>query len=74
VVINGDLTADLPATERLRAKRKAERGPAQLFDRGFESIDELKGRCEAETGLPAPKQPKFSQRVLAARKKAGKAA
>ncbi len=69
-----DLTADEAATGKLRARLKAERGPAKLFDRGFESIDELKGRCEAETGLPAPKQPKFSQRVLAARKKTGKAA
>jgi N-methylhydantoinase B len=74
VVVKDDLTADVAATNRLRAKLKAERGPVKLFDRGFESIDELKARCPAETGLPAPQQPKFTQRVLAARKKAGKAA
>ena len=74
VVIKPNLTADVAATEKLRAKLKAERGPGKLFDRGFESIDELKSRCQAETGLPAPRQPKFSQRVLAAKKKAGKAA
>ena len=40
-----------------------ERGAVKLFDRGFESIDELKGRCEAETGLPPPAQPQFSQQA-----------
>ena len=76
VVIKDNLRADVPATEKLRAKLRAERGPVKLFDRGFDSIDELKGRCLAETGLPAPKQPKFTPRVLAAKKKrkAGKAA
>ncbi len=29
----------------------SERGAKKLFDRGFESIDELKARCKAETGL-----------------------
>jgi N-methylhydantoinase B len=74
VVIKDDLSADAAATTRLRAKLKAERGAARLFDRGFESIDELKARCEAETGLAAPKQPQFTRRVLAAKKKAGKVA
>jgi N-methylhydantoinase B len=70
VVIRGeDLTADVAATESLRARLKAERGTVKLFDRGFESVDELKSRCEDETGLPPPRQPTFSQRVLAARKR-----
>jgi N-methylhydantoinase B len=72
VVIKDDLKADVAATEKLRTKLKAERGEVKLFDRGFETIDELKGRCKAETGHEAPRQPTFSQRVKA--KKVGKAA
>ncbi|MDQ1311205.1 MAG: N-methylhydantoinase, partial [Pseudomonadota bacterium] len=76
VVVNDDLTADVAATDKLRAKLKAERGPVKLFDRGFDSIDELKARCETETGLPPPRQPRFTPRVKAAVKaaKRGKAA
>jgi len=72
VVVKEDLTADKAATTKLRAKLKAERGEVKLFDRGFDSIEELKGRCKAETGHDAPRTPQFSQRVKA--KKAGKAA
>jgi N-methylhydantoinase B len=74
VVIKPNLTADVAASEKLRAKLKAERGEVKLFDRGFDSIDELKARCPEETGLPAPRQPQFTRRVMAAKKKAGKAA
>ena len=42
---------------------RAERGPVQLFDRGFQSIDELKSRCKAETGLDAPQAPTFPERA-----------
>jgi hypothetical protein len=45
----------------------------KLFDRGFDSIDELKARCRKETGLEPPRQPQFSQRVTE-KKKASKAA
>ena len=58
------LTADVAATARLRAKLAAERGPVPLFDRGFTSIESLKQRCKAETGHEAPRQPRFSERVL----------
>ena len=54
-----------PATNALRAQMRTERGPVPLFDRGFESIDELKARCLDETGLPPPQQPQFSERALA---------
>ncbi len=64
VVINSDLTADVAATTKLRAKLAAERGPVPLFDRGFTSIESLKARCKAETGHEAPQQPRFSERVL----------
>jgi N-methylhydantoinase B len=63
VVIAADGTADEPATRQLRERMARERGAVKLFDRGFESLDELKGRCEAETGLPPPAQPQFSQQA-----------
>jgi len=40
-----------------------ERGAKKLFDRGFDSLEELKARCKADTGLDAPTQPEFSRRV-----------
>jgi N-methylhydantoinase B len=72
VVMRDDGSADVEATAKLRDKLRAERGPVKLFDRGFQSIAELKGRCEAETGLPPPQQPKFTVRIKA--RAAGKAA
>jgi N-methylhydantoinase B len=76
VVMNADETADVAATEALRAKLRAERGPVPLFDRGFQSIEELKGRCLVETGHEPPQAPQFSARVVqaAAVKKKARAA
>jgi N-methylhydantoinase B len=65
VVVGDDLAIDEAATEALRARLRAERGPVPLFDRGFTSIDELKARCLDETGLAPPQQPRFSHRALA---------
>ena len=45
----------------MRSKMAKQRGAVKLFDRGFESIDELKSRCLEETGLPPPEQPKFTK-------------
>jgi N-methylhydantoinase B len=61
VVIKPDLSVDAAATAALRKRMAAERGPKKLFDRGFDSIDELKSRCLAETGLPPPAAPQFMQ-------------
>lgn len=61
VVLAHDGSVDAAATERLRAKSAADGGPA-LFDYGFSSLDELRERCLAETGLPAPKPPVFGAR------------
>ena len=51
---NGGL--DTEATERLRADMRESAGESVLFDRGGD-IDALRARCEAETGLPAPRPP-----------------
>ena len=62
---------DERATMTLRAKIAKARGYVKLFDRGFDSIEELKSRCLAETGLPPPNAPTFSQWALkTAREKA----
>jgi N-methylhydantoinase B len=72
VVISAGGKVDANATRELRARMAGERGAAKLFDRGFESIEELKGRCLVETGLAPPVQPQFSRR--AAPKPTGKRA
>ena len=60
-MLNADGTVDESATVALRAKMAKQRGAVQLFDRGFESMAELKGRCKAETSLDAPAQPEFTR-------------
>lgn len=55
VVVAGD-AVDEGATRTLRATLKRSRKPIALFDRGG-TLDELKQRCLAETGLPAPARP-----------------
>ncbi len=58
VVINDDFTVNTGATETLRDKIRRERKPIEIFNRGFTSIDELRARCQGETGLPAPVDPR----------------
>jgi N-methylhydantoinase B len=58
VVLSGG-RVDEPATLRLRREMAERRGPVKLFDRGFESIEELKSRCQRETGFPPPRAPVF---------------
>jgi N-methylhydantoinase B len=60
VVITND-ALDEAATKVLREKIAKDRGPKQLFNRGFDSIEELKARCQKETGLPPPAAPQFTQ-------------
>lgn len=55
VVVAGD-AVDEGATRTLRATLERSREPIALFDRGG-TLDELKQRCLAETGLPAPARP-----------------
>jgi N-methylhydantoinase B len=61
VVIAANGSVDAAATEALRTKIRATRGPKKVFDRGFDTIEELKARCKAETGLEPPVQPRFTK-------------
>jgi N-methylhydantoinase B len=55
---------DVAATAALRQRMAEARGAVRLFDRGFDSIEELKARCLEETGLPPPAAPRFSGRPI----------
>ncbi len=57
VVLDSHGGVDTEATVALRERLRGERGPVKLFDRGFDTIEELRERCLAETGLPAPQPP-----------------
>jgi N-methylhydantoinase B len=61
VVIRSDGSLDKDATETLRREMAAARGTKKLFDRGFDTIEELKERCKADTGLAPPAQPVFTK-------------
>ncbi len=56
VVADDHGLVDAAATQALRDQMRSSRGDLKLFDYG-PGIDELRARCEAETGLPAPIQP-----------------
>jgi len=58
VRVNADFSVDHTATEKLRSELAAGRGDAQLFNYGG-TPDELRAKCLAETGLPAPKAPSW---------------
>lgn len=58
VVVNDDYAPDEEATDDLRRQMAVARGETALFDRGG-TIDELKARCLAETGLAPPVAPVF---------------
>jgi N-methylhydantoinase B len=65
VVADGEGVVDLAATEALRAEIRAGRGHLPLFDYG-PGIETLRANCEAETGLPAPIQPRWANYAIAA--------
>ncbi|MEP2732543.1 MAG: hydantoinase B/oxoprolinase family protein [Ascidiaceihabitans sp.] len=50
---------DTAATTKLRETMESKRGEPELFNRGFSSIEELKGRCLKETGFEPPATPVF---------------
>ena len=64
VLLNDDLSVDVKATEELRVKLSEARGEPQMFNRGFDSIEELKARCFEETGLQPPADPVFPEHIL----------
>ncbi|HSG90361.1 MAG TPA: hydantoinase B/oxoprolinase family protein [Pseudomonadales bacterium] len=65
VVCSAAGVVDAAATDALRSDLRAGRtGEAPLFDRGG-TIEEIKARCLAETGLPAPETPRFPKRMHA---------
>ena len=59
VVIAEDGSVDTAATEALRAQIRAERPELGVLDFGPD-IETLRANCEAETGLPAPTQPRWT--------------
>jgi N-methylhydantoinase B len=61
VVLRDESTVDGAATTALRKRMASERGEKKLFDRGFDTIDDLKARCREETGLEPPQQPQFAR-------------
>ena len=65
VVVAGE-RVDEVATQRLRGEMAAGQSRAPLFDRGFASIEELRGRCREETGFDAPEPPVFPRALRAA--------
>ncbi|MCO6410990.1 hydantoinase B/oxoprolinase family protein [Hoeflea alexandrii] len=64
-VVIEDGEVDTRATRKLREKMAADQ-VKPLFNRGFESIEELKGRCKKETGFEPPVAPVFRRFAQAA--------
>ncbi len=60
VVIAGDGSVDVTATEALRAELRQSRGEPALFNFGG-TIEEIKARCKEETHLDPPSAPTFAQ-------------
>lgn len=56
VVLDEAFNIDEAATDVLRSRMAVQAGPSQSFDFGGD-IEELVARCEAETGMPAPRRP-----------------
>ena len=65
VVADSEGLVDADATAALRAEMRAGREDLPLFDYG-PGIEALRARCEAETGLPAPIQPRWAHHAIAA--------
>ena len=65
VVIGDDGQVDATATGALREAIRGERGAIEVFDFGPD-IETLRANCEAETGLPAPVQPRWATYQAAA--------
>jgi N-methylhydantoinase B len=66
VVLGNAGGVDENATAALRDTMRSERGEPSLFDYGPD-IETLRANCLAETGLPAPVQPRWAAHQIAAR-------
>ncbi|MEL6951312.1 MAG: hydantoinase B/oxoprolinase family protein [Pseudomonadota bacterium] len=64
VVVDAGGSVDQSATEALREKLRGGRGELGVFDFGPD-LDTLRANCEADTGLPAPRQPVWRNRGAA---------
>ncbi len=62
VVLDSDGGVDVAQTDALRAEMKSSRPPSGVFDFGG-SVEELRERCQAETGLEPPRPPVFQRRA-----------
>jgi N-methylhydantoinase B len=62
VLITGDGSVDMAATNELRDRLREERGEPELFNFGG-TIEEIKSRCKAETHLEPPRSPTFAERA-----------
>jgi N-methylhydantoinase B len=58
VVLRADLSLDQTATAALRERMAPERSELPLFNFGG-TVEELKAKCRAETGLEPPRTPVF---------------
>jgi N-methylhydantoinase B len=63
VKLTDTYVVDQEATTKLRETMRASRPSQELFNRGG-TVDELRERCEAETGLPAPRQPLWAEHSI----------
>ena len=63
-VVIADGVVDEAATAALRTEMTSPE-PAKLFDYGG-TVEELRAACEAETGLPAPRQPVWAAHIAVA--------
>ena len=65
VVADDNGLVDAAATDALRTQKRSDRSQIALFDYG-PGIEELRANCLAETGLPAPIQPRWNHHAVAA--------
>ena len=62
VVLAGNGSVDMAATDQLRKSMRDQRGEPELFNFGG-TIEEIKSRCKKETHLDPPQTPTFAQRT-----------
>ena len=66
VVVGDDGAFDAAATEALRGRMRADRPVSDSPFNFGPDIETLRANCEAETGLPAPRQPRWVESLAEA--------